>query len=221
MCGRYTLTEISEHLQVRFGFEDSGIVLEPRYNIAPTQIAPVAIERGGSRVLELMRWGLVPSWAKDESIGVKTINARAETIAEKPSFKRAYASRRCLVPADGFYEWRKGPGNQKIPVRFVLKDRGPFAFAGLWECKRGESGSLYTFTIITTQANELVQPVHNRMPVILQPGDEKTWLDPRTSPGALPALLAPYPASGMEAYDVSTLVNAPANDSPACIEPAM
>lgn len=219
MCGRYTLVEISEHLQIRFSFEDIEIVLDPRYNIAPTQDAPVLILRADTRVLTSMRWGLVPSWAKDKSIGNRMINARAETLAEKPSFKRAFASRRCLIPADGFYEWRKGFGKRKTPMRFVLRDREPFAFAGLWERWRGGGGDLCTFTIITTSANELIEPVHHRMPAILKQEDENEWLDPEAKPDRLPALLAPYPADRMEAYDVSTVVNAPVNDSPACIEP--
>lgn len=173
--------------------------------------------------LRLMRWGLVPAWAKEASIGHRMINARAETVAEKPSFRRAFESRRCLAPADGFYEWRKLEGSRaKIPMRFVLKSREPFAFAGLWDIwRKPDSGELRSFTIITTAANELLRPIHDRMPVILRPEDEEKWLDPGLSdPNRLSSFLKTYPAEEMEAYEVSTRVNSPKNDDPACLTPA-
>lgn len=171
--------------------------------------------------LSLMRWGLIPSWAKDTAIGNRMINARAETLAEKPSFRKAFEKRRCIVPADSFFEWRKTNGKTKIPVRFVLKSREPFAFAGLWETWRKPDGQeLRSFTIITTAANDLLRPIHDRMPVILRQSDEGKWLDPSAADAAkLTLLLAQYPAEAMESYDVSTLVNSPRNDVPECIAP--
>lgn len=168
--------------------------------------------------VKLMQWGLVPSWAKDPAIGDWMINARAETLTEKPSFKRLVGKKRCLVLTDGFYEWRK-EGKRKIPMRFVLKSREPFAFAGLWDSwRKPEGDELQSYTIITTQANELLKPVHDRMPVILDSLAQKTWLDPEvTEPRVLTVLLQSFPSELMEAYDVSTLVNSPTNDRPECI----
>ena len=220
MCGRYTLTSGLVILQRRFGFAAEQLNLEPRYNLAPSQQAPVIV-MAGSYSVKMMRWGLVPSWAKVASIGYKMINARAETVGEKPSFKRPLQRTRCLVLADGFFEWRKVPGEKtELPLRFVLKSHEPFAFAGLWDTWiKPEGDELQTFTIITTEANELVQPVHNRMPVILPQEHEDVWLDPDNRDlQKLTALLKPYPTEKMEAYPVSTLVNSPKNDSPECIE---
>ncbi|HVP07068.1 MAG TPA: SOS response-associated peptidase [Candidatus Acidoferrum sp.] len=223
MCGRYTLATQLELLEPRFGVDAGSAQHIPRYNIAPGQMVPVVTAENG-RMLSMMRWGLVPSWAKDESVGYRMINARAETVAEKPSFRKALESRRCLVPADGFFEWRKELGGSvKTPVRFVLKDRSLFAFAGLWErWKQPDGKDLLTYTIITTGANELVRPIHDRMPVILGRSDEGRWLDVSTGKGKGPVdLLAPFPASEMEVYEVSTAVNSPRNDVPACIEPVL
>ncbi len=221
MCGRYTLATQLELLEPRFGVDAGSAPSIPRYNIAPGQMVPVvSVEHG--RNLTMMRWGLVPSWAKDKSVGYRMINARAETVAEKPSFRKALESRRCLVPADGFFEWRKEQGGRvKTPVRFVLKDRSLFAFAGLWErWKQPDGKDLLTYTIITTEANELVRPVHDRMPVILGRDDEGRWLEKPTGKGKPPVeLLAPFPADMMEVYEVSTAVNSPKNDIPACIQP--
>lgn len=224
MCGRYTQTQETETLQARFKFEPTDIVLNPRYNLAPGQDAPVVIQEE-SRVLKLMRWGLVPSWAKETSTGYKMINARAETLTQKPSFKKSFQGRRCLVLADGFYEWRKNGHQAKTPLRFILKSREPFAFAGLWEVWQGadeteRSGRspLLSFTIITTEANDLIRPIHDRMPVILQPEDEDVWLDPDIKDvNKLVSLLVPYPSDKMMGYEVSPLVNSPKNDTPACI----
>jgi putative SOS response-associated peptidase YedK len=221
MCGRYTQTTDLETLQRRFEFDSGGVTLEPRYNLAPGQEAPVVVEEG-AKVLKPMRWGLVPYWAKEASIGYKMINARAETLAEKSSFKKSFRERRCLVLADGFYEWCKLKGKRTgVPMRFILKSREPFAFAGLWDAwKRPEGDVLLSFTIITTGANELLRSVHDRMPVILRPQDEDKWLDPDLKNiDHLVPLLMPYPSDMMEGYEVSTLVNSPKNDVPECILP--
>src|SRR5581483_28759 len=221
MCGRYTQTTDLETLQRRFEFDSGGVTLEPRYNLAPGQQAPVVVE-AGAKVLKPMRWGLVPYWAKEASIGYKMINARAETLAEKSSFKKSFRERRCLVLADGFYEWCKLKGKRTgVPMRFILKSREPFAFAGLWDAwKRPEGDVLLSFTIITTGANELLRSVHDRMPVILRPQDEDKWLDPDLKNiDHLVPLLMPYPSDMMEGYEVSTLVNSPKNDVPECILP--
>ena len=165
----------------------------------------------------MMQWGLVPSWARDPSIGNRMINARAETLAEKPSFKRLIGKRRCLVLADGFYEWRK-EGKGKVPMRFVLRGGELFSFAGLWDSWEKPDGvELQSFTIITTQANDLLKPIHERMPVILGKEGEERWLD--QDPKEVHELLVPYPVEMMEFYDVSKLVNSPINDLPQCIEP--
>ncbi|GBD38911.1 Putative SOS response-associated peptidase YedK [bacterium HR37] len=219
MCGRYTLTANIDTISQRFKLDAHGLKTEPRYNIAPSQEAPVIVVEDG-KVLKMMRWGLIPSWAKDESIASKTINARAETLHHRPSFKKSLTEKRCLVPADGFYEWKK-EGRKKIPIRFVLKNRDVFAFAGLWDTWRNQRGELiFSFTIITTQANDLIRPIHDRMPVILKREYEELWLDPEVNDiDKLLSLLIPYPPEMMEAYRVSSLVNSPKEDSPECIKP--
>lgn len=219
MCGRYTLTANIDTISQRFKLDAHGLKIEPRYNIAPSQEAPVIVVEDG-KVLKMMRWGLIPSWAKDESIASKTINARAETLYHRPSFKKSLTEKRCLVPADGFYEWKK-EGRKKIPIRFVLKNRDVFAFAGLWDTWRNQRGELiFSFTIITTQANDLIRPIHDRMPVILKREYEELWLDPEVNDvDKLLSLLIPYPPEMMEAYRVSSLVNSPKEDSPECIKP--
>lgn len=219
MCGRYTQSKDLLTLEIRFGFTSPDTQLRPRYNVAPMQYAPVIVNEGGRRVMRLMRWGLVPFWAKDESLASKLINARAETIAEKPSFRQALAQRRCLVLADGFYEWGKR-GRQKIPHYFYLREGEPFAMAGLFEQRLDAAGNdLSTFTIITTEANALLAPVHDRMPVILTPVAEAIWLDPQAGLEALTALLQPLPAQQMAAHEVASAVNSVKNDSGECIEP--
>ena len=219
MCGRYTNTGEIRDIRIQFNL-DEIFSLFPRYNIAPGQNAPVIVNADGVRRLAMMRWGLVPSWAKDPSIGNRMINARAETVAQKPAFKRLLGKRRCLVLADGFYEWRR-EGKRKFPMRIVLKDTRPFAFAGLWDAwKRAEGDELHSFTIITTEANELLRPIHDRMPVILDGESGAKWLDPElTEPRLLTVLLLPFASELMEAYEVSTMVNSPANDRPECISP--
>jgi putative SOS response-associated peptidase YedK len=221
MCGRYTLQTPSPALADLFQlplFPDQP----PRYNIAPTQ--PVAIVRrassGDGREAALLRWGLIPGWANDPTIGNRLINARAETVAEKPSFRSAFAQRRCLVPADGFYEWQTQKG-KKQPFYFRLRSGGPFAFAGLWERWAGEEEIIESCSLLTTEANELVRPVHERMPVVLAVVEHERWLDPQPQPpGSLQALLRPYPAAEMVADPVGFRVNNPRNDDPTCVTPA-
>ncbi len=221
MCGRFVRKTDKEDLQNRFGFDDpQGILLKPRYNIAPSQMHPTVIVESDHRILKLMKWGLVPFWAKDEKIGYKMINARAEGIESKPSFRDPFKKRRCLVLADGFYEWKRVDAKTKVPYFIRLKSGEPFAFAGLWD--RWDNGVelLESFTIITTENNELMAPIHNRMPVILHEKDEAAWLDPEIKdPVKLLPLLKPYPSEEMELYEVSTVVNSPKNDVPECISP--
>ncbi|MGQ0793037.1 MAG: SOS response-associated peptidase [Deltaproteobacteria bacterium] len=223
MCGRYTLTSDADTLERRFGFaaEQSAAPITPRFNICPGQLAPVIALDGASRGLRLMRWGLVPHWAGDEGIGYKMINARAETITEKPSFRKPFREKRCLVLADGFYEWGQSEKKIKTPLRFTLKTKEPFALAGLWDLwHKPDGAALLTFTIITTEANALMRPIHDRMPVILAKEDESFWLggSPRDTE-RLREMLAPYPSELMHRCEVSSLVNSPKNDSPLCIEP--
>jgi len=217
MCGRFALIVDASVLADVFDV-DPPRGIAPRFNIAPTQT--VAIVRAGNarpRELVTVRWGLVPSWAKDESIGARMINARAETVAEKPSFRSAIKSRRCLVPASGFYEWVK-TGSVKQPHFIHFTDDRPFAFAGLWERWSKGAEPLDSCTIITTSPNELISGLHDRMPVILPPEHHDEWLAPEPlPPERLADLLVPHPAESMEAYPVSTRVNRPGNDDPECI----
>jgi putative SOS response-associated peptidase YedK len=196
--------------------------MQPRYNIAPTQpVATVRTARGsGDREMVFLRWGLVPSWSKDPSIGSRMINARSETVADKPAFRAAFRRRRCLVPADGFYEWQKQNG-WKQPFYIHLREGRPFAFAGLWEFWKGEGDVIIeSCTLLTTEPNDLIRPLHSRMPVILHPQQYDLWLDPGLdAPERLRPLLRPYPFADMEAYPVSRFVNKPQNDDPRCIEP--
>ena len=194
----------------------------PRYNIAPTQMVLAVRRPAGSLSPELvpLKWGLVPSWAEDLSIGNRMINARSETAAQKPAFRTALRQRRCLIPADGFYEW-KAAGKKKQPYHITLRDGELFAFAGLWErWQRGEQ-AVESCTILTTEANQLLRPLHDRMPVIISPDDYPRWLDPNLKQsGDVAPLLRSYDADRMRLEPVSTLVNSPANEAPGCIEPA-
>jgi len=221
MCGRFTLTADINDLQSEFPWVVIPEGIQPRYNIAPSQ--PVAvIPNDGHNQLDFFTWGLVPSWAKDPTIGNRLINARAETLAEKPSFRTAFRRRRCLVLADGFYEWRKSAnGRGKVPMYIRLKSRRPFGFAGLWEVwHSGEGDKILSCAIITTEPNSLVGEIHNRMPVILPEEAYAAWLDPDIQDSSqLTPLLLPYPADQMAAYPVSSAVNNPANESPECILP--
>lgn len=220
MCGRYTLRTDSRRVADSFGVADVPL-FAPRYNIAPTQpVVAVRADPGGGRAALLLRWGLVPHWADDPAIGNRLINARAETVAEKPSFRAALKSRRCLIPADGFYEWQK-LGKLKQPYLIGVGDGGPFAFAGLWEDWKRDGEIIESCTILTTAANELMRPLHERMPVILKPEDHDLWLDPGVKEAArvLP-LLRPYPAAEMFAHPVSRWVNDPKHEGPQCVERA-
>lgn len=221
MCGRFTLTIDPSHLQEAFPWAVIPNDLAPRYNIAPSQ--PVAvIPNTGDSLLSFYKWGLIPSWSKDPSIGERMINARSETLAEKPSFRNAYRRRRCLILADGFFEWKQNPGmKNKQPIYIRLIDARPFAFAGLWESWSPPDGSeLRTCTIITTQPNSLLEPIHNRMPVILNPEVYNKWLNPNDMlPSQLNELLVSYPADEMIAIPVSKLVNSPQYDSVEIIKP--
>ena len=213
MCGRFTLKVDIERIAKTFGVEPTLNTVK-RYNIAPTQNV-VSVMRNGETHLAELRWGLIPSWAKDESIGSRMINARAESLAEKPSFKGLLRSKRCLIVADGFYEWKQENGH-KTPMYITMKDDEPFAFAGLWDTWKNPDGQqLRTCTIITTQPNDVVAPIHNRMPAILLPEAREAWLDPAIKDDELLThLLAPYPSDAMTARAVSRLVNDPRHDSP-------
>ena len=223
MCGRFTLTDPNVDLAVQFNLPEIPD-MQPRYNIAPTQpVAAVRATRDGSaREMVMLHWGLIPFWAKDPTIGARMINARSETAAEKPSFRAAFRRRRCLVVADGFYEWQKQNG-AKQPFFIHLRDARPFAFAGLWEHWEGPDDSIIeSCTLLTCNPNDFLRAVHNRMPVILDPRDYDLWLNPEVQqPNLLQPLLRPYPARELEAYPVSRFVNKPANDSPKCIEPML
>ena len=221
MCGRYTLRSSPEAIAGAFDLPEVP-ELPARYNIAPTQDVPVVRldpDRGG-REFGLLHWGLIPSWADDPAIGNRMINARAETVAEKPAFRKAFQSRRCLVISDGFFEWRR-EGKHKQPYFIRMRDDRPFAFAGLWERWGRGGGPIESCTHLTTEPNELVAPIHDRMPLILPESAYDLWLDPAVKdPRKLQELLIPYPAEEMEAYPVSTLVNSPGNDTAGCIEGA-
>lgn len=220
MCGRYSQTQSAETIKDAFQLTTLPDI-QPRYNIAPTQPVAVIGVRDGDRRHRLLTWGLVPSWAKDPSIGSRMINARSETVSEKPSFRAAFKRRRCLVVADGFYEWqRQGQGKPKQPYYFHLKNQRPFGFAGLWEHWSSPDGSeIQSCTILTTAPNALLEPVHNRMPVILAEADYDAWLDPTYyDPKHLQGMLRPFEAEAMAGYEVSTAVNSPTHDSPDCLE---
>ncbi len=218
MCGRFALIVDAAVLADVFEVDPPG-GHQPRFNIAPTQTVPV-VRTGeeGRRECEMVRWGLIPSWAKDEKMGARMINARGETVAEKPSFRSAARTRRCLIPATGFYEWVKTDSG-KQPHFIHFHDGRLFAFAGLWDrWSKGNTGPLDTCTIITTTPNQLIAQMHERMPVILQPADFAEWLKPEPlAADRLKELVAPHPADEMEAYPVSTFVNKPVNDTQECM----
>jgi putative SOS response-associated peptidase YedK len=221
VCGRFTLFDTASSLAEAFGVADVPS-LAPRYNIAPSQ-AVAAVRTppsGGAREIVLLRWGLIPSWAKDPSLGDRMINARAETAGGKPAFRSAIRRRRCLVPASGFYEWKRTNG-RKQPYYIRRPDGKPFAFAGLWESWEGPGqAAVESCTILTTSANELLLPIHDRMPVIVSPEDYDLWLSPDIQdPGELSRLFRPAPPEGMTVFPVGTAVNNPKTDSPELIKP--
>ena len=220
MCGRYSLISPVESVVRLFGL-DCRPNLPPRYNIAPNQEVPVVRDRGGGRTLDYMRWGLVPPWAKDAAIGQRMINARAETVMEKPSFRNAFRLRRCLIPADGFYEWQVRAKGPKQPYRICREDGAPFAFAGLWETwGDGGEDELFTCTIITTEANRTLGEIHQRMPVILGERNFSAWLDTTCDDSkALHMMLTPAIEELLVFYPVSMLVNNVRNDGTDCIAP--
>ena len=222
MCGRFTLIEAIPWLAEIMGLEnpENAGDVPPRYNVSPgTEVAIVRSRENKPRELALARWGLVPFWAKDPDFGARTINARSETAAQKPAFRAAFRYRRCLIPADGFYEWA-GSGRKKQPFFIHLENGKPFAFAGLWESWTGADGSvLETCTILTTEANEKLSELHHRMPVILPEASYADWLNPRENRAkVLQPLLKPYPSEAFAYYPVSERVNSPRNDDAACIE---
>ena len=221
MCGRFTLTIDPLHLQQAFPWAEVPDDLSPRYNIAPSQPVAVIANTGDNRVT-MYKWGLIPSWSKDPSIGDRMINARAESLAEKPSFKNAYRRRRCLILSDGFYEWKQNPDlKSKQPMYIRMKNANAFAFAGLWEIWHSPDGSeVRSCTIITTSPNSLLELIHNRMPVILPPDAYPRWLETEDrQPAQLNDLLVPYPASEMVTYAVSKMVNRPEYESPELVRP--
>lgn len=223
MCGRFTLAASPDAVAEFFELIDLP-VFGPRYNIAPTQPAPVVRITGGGGVrrFDHLHWGLIPSWAKDPGIGSRMINARGETVASKPSFRAALRQRRCLVVADGFYEWRKLPGTKRKQPHHVRRcNAGLMALAGLWERWEGPDGrAIESCTIITTEPNDLMKPLHDRMPVILGRDDFELWLDPRVNePESLTPLLVPCPSEELTVMAVGTLVNSPASDRPECVRP--
>lgn len=222
MCGRFTLTVNPAEVQETFSPYTFPQQFAPRFNIAPTQPVLV-IPNDEQNTADFFIWGLIPMWAKDPSIGNRMINARAETLEEKPAFRSSLKYKRCLILADGFYEWKGAEGKKvKTPFFIHMKDRKPFAFAGLWDSWNSPDGSLVkSCTIITTEPNELTGIIHNRMPVILHSRDYAKWLDPSPqTPDQLKPLLKPFPADLMDAYPVSPLVNTPANDIPQLVVPA-
>lgn len=226
MCGRYTITVSPEELAQRFEANLPQVIpYEQRFNAAPTQYLPVITNTGkedaeAPRQIRMLRWGLIPSWTRQLDNKFSLINARAETIQDKPMFRSAFERRRCLVLSDGFYEWKK-TGTHKTPMRITLADAQPFAMAGLWDSWHSAEGdSIDSFTIITTAANALMQPIHDRMPVILSREGEHEWLDNAADKVAWHDLLTAYPADQMIAYAVSTRVNRATIDDPALIRPA-
>ncbi|MEF3304261.1 SOS response-associated peptidase [Paenibacillus sp. GYB003] len=220
MCGRYTITVSLEELMLFFSIDQPNVPFHiPRYNVAPMQMVPAILNDGERNRLGELRWGLVPVWAKDPKIGNLMINARSETITEKPAFRGLLTRKRCVIPADGFYEWKK-EGSKKQPYRIVLRSRTLFGFAGLYDTWTGPNGEkISTCTVITTTPNKLMEDIHDRMPVILQPEDEEVWLDRKNQDkDFLQSILRPYDASDMYAYPVGSAVGNVRNNSPDLIE---
>jgi putative SOS response-associated peptidase YedK len=220
MCGRFTLTVPVESLIERFQVNQVPFDYQPRYNIAPGQHITAVISHEGKNRIGQLKWGLIPSWAKDDKIGYKMINAKAETIQEKPAFRNAFKKRRCIIPADGFYEWKRNEDGSKQPMRIMLKDNSIFGMAGLYETWIASDGQkVHSCTIITTKPNGLMEQIHDRMPVILRIEDEGIWLDRgKADLELLQSLLEPYPEEEMFAYPVHPMVGNVKNDVPECIK---
>ncbi|UOQ43849.1 SOS response-associated peptidase [Halobacillus salinarum] len=219
MCGRYTLLEEEKEIQTEFDIEIPIKDYQPRYNIAPGQKVLAIIHDGSKKRAGYMHWGLVPSWAKDPKIGYKMINARSETAHEKPSFKRLMTSKRCLIVADSFYEWKKTDSG-KQPMRIFPKGRQLFAFAGLWDHWKQEEEERFTCTILTKEANEFMNEIHQRMPVILPKRVEGEWITPvKWSPSQAHTFIEQLTMDELEAYEVSQYVNSAKNEGPECVEP--
>ena len=220
MCGRFKITSPPEIVAEAFGLADAS-ALAVRYNVAPSQSVAVVRLDHGARKLALVRWGLVPSWAKDPAIGHRLINARAETVDEKPAFRRAFAERRCLVVSDGFYEWKRDARGRKTPYLFTAPDERPFGLAGLWETWRRGDETIESCTILTAAANEAVAPVHDRMPVVVAPALHSQWLDPHAEREALLSrVLEATARAALKAVVVGRHVNDPRHDDPSCVAPA-
>ncbi len=216
MCGRFSILDDLDKICERFNCYSQQRDFEPRYNVAPSQEVPVVICHRGRTILKNMRWGLIPHWAREGKTGNRLINARIETIREKPSFRSSFRHKRCIIPANGYYEWQKTGGGEKLPYRIMLESRELFAMAGLWDQWVDENGrAWFSFAIVTTDAAEAVQTIHNRMPFILQEEQEQLWLQGAPDADLLQML---EPARRLIAYRVSRLVNSPAHDVPACIE---
>lgn len=220
MCGRLVLKDNIEDLSSCFQIDNvDDLLLEARYNIYPGQNVPVIIMEERKKFV-MMRWGLVPSWSNDPLIGFQMINARAETLSQKASFKNSFKKLRCIIPCSGFYEWKKLDKKTKVPYFIRLRNGTPFALAGLWDRWNKDGGNLITFTIITTTPNNIIKPIHDRMPVILKSENHDMWINPDiTDTKNISDFLKPYPSEEMELYEISTFVNNPKNDSPECIEP--
>ncbi|UHA74022.1 SOS response-associated peptidase [Paenibacillus sp. 481] len=222
MCGRFTLTVSLEELMAYYEIEEVGSATHtPRYNIAPSQSVTAVIHDGTKLRLGPLRWGLVPSWAQDDKLAWRTINARSETLRDKPAFRTPFQRKRCLIPTDGFYEWKQEADGSKQPMRIVLQERKLFSMAGLYDTWINDKGEkVSTCTIITTTPNSTMEPIHDRMPVILSQAEERQWLDRRvTDTEQLQALLKPCPSTWLNAYPVDRQVGNVRVDSPACIEP--
>jgi putative SOS response-associated peptidase YedK len=221
MCGRYTITVTMEEMMLYYFADRPQVPFHlPRYNVAPTQLVPAVVNDGRRNRLGLLKWGLIPPWAEDERAGSRMINARAETLEERPAYREAFRRKRCLIPADGFYEWKTATDGGKRPYRIRLKDGGLFSMAALYETWIAPDGRrIGSFAIVTTEPNRLMAGIHDRMPVILKREDEALWLDRRLQdPVRLKELLVPYPDERMEAYEVDKRVGNPANDDAACLE---
>lgn len=220
MCGRYTLTATREELDGAYPVDLVLTEHHPRWNIAPTQEAPVLIRAGRTRRVEALRWGLIPHWARDPSIGRRLVNARSESVRTKAAFRDPWrAGRRCLVLTDGFYEWRKPPSGKgpRTPFWIRMADEAPFALAGLWEAWGSRDSAVRTFTVLTTEPNALVATIHDRMPVVLPRSAWEAWVDPRVDSEALSSALEPFPANSMRAFEVGSYVNDPRHEGPACV----